>query len=117
MADQAKGIVEDTKEWVELRLALAKQEVRDEVEARVSSAKAQGQPLVALAVMGALAGLFALLTLSFGFSALYVWWFAPLHTGLLLGFLTTTVLLVIAALVFKAQFDRAKASASTPSES
>ncbi|MEL7361306.1 MAG: hypothetical protein AAFN13_04480 [Bacteroidota bacterium] len=107
--------MDDVKTWVDLRIALAKQEVRDEVKGRVDGAKAMGQPLVLLVVVGLLAGFFSLLTLSFGFTALYVWGFASLHAGLLLGFLTTTALLGIAALVFNAQFQKAKAASSATS--
>ena len=113
IADQTKGVVDDVKTWVDLRLALAKQEIKDEIDGRVATAKSMGKPIVALAIVGVLAVFFLLLTISFGFTALYVWWFASLHLGLLLGFLTMTVILGMFALVFKLQFDKAKARAGS----
>ncbi|MEM8599260.1 MAG: hypothetical protein AAGF99_05015 [Bacteroidota bacterium] len=109
---QTRGIVDDVKTWVELRIELLKQEVEDRVNGvvgplRVAADKEVARSGVLLAVFGLLAAVFFLLTLSFALSALYVWWFAPLHVGLLLGFLTMFVLLALLALGAKLLMDGA----------
>lgn len=133
ITDQTVGIVNDVKTWVDLRIALAKQEVRDEVETRtrpfLETAKTLqllardeiAKPL-GVALFGALlAAIFLLFTLSFAFAALYVWWFASLHAGLALGFLTTTLILaltmVIAGALAGNRYERAKEAANQSSKS
>lgn len=112
ITDQTRGIVDDVKIWVELRIELLKQEIEDRVNGvvgplRVAADKEVARSGVLLAVFGLLAAMFLLLTLSFALAALYVWWFAPLHVGLLLGFLSMFVMLALLALGAKLLMDSA----------
>lgn len=65
--DYVEGTVVGIREWMELRLELAKAEVRE----KISEAQEKIKFGVLMGVLGALAGFFLLLTIGFGFSALF----------------------------------------------
>ena len=98
VGDHASGLVDDVKEWAELRIELVKKEVERRIEGRLSTVKNQ-------AVVGALAavtGYFALFALAFGLGALFghpAW-----------GFLAVTVLFAIATAVAKRKLMPGKVS-------
>ena len=92
MSQHARGLVDDLTTWVELRIELAKIELRERVEVSANDVAVK----VIAGVLGALAGLFALFTLAF--------FFAWLFGNTALGFLTVTVLLgALAGLIYAAQ--------------
>lgn len=77
-----KGLVDDAKEWVELRVKLAQAEVETFVQKKVQTLVMRMVPLIA----GAIGGLFLLVTI-----ALFLgWWLG--HAAW--GFLIVTVLLL-----------------------
>lgn len=98
VSDHASGLVDDVKEWAELRIELVRKEVERRIEGRLSTVKNQ-------AVVGALAamtGYFALFALAFGLGALFghpAW-----------GFLAVTVLFAIATAVAKRKLMPGKVS-------
>jgi uncharacterized membrane protein YqjE len=90
LAQHTQQLVEDLKEWVDLRIELAQVELEERVEAKVNEI-ALG---VALAVIALLAVVFGLTTLALGLGALFghpAW-----------GFLAVTLLLVLFAVVLRA---------------
>ena len=92
VSQHARGLVDDLTTWVELRVELAKIELRERVEARANDVAIK----TIAGILGALAGLFALFTVAF--------FFAWLFGNTALGFLTVTVLLgALAGLVYAAQ--------------
>lgn len=94
ITDQSKGLVDDLKAWVELRIQLVKAEVRQEVKAKAEEILLQ----VIAVVVAAIGGLFLLVTL-----ALFIGW-ALGHPAW--GFLIVTVLLFLVAAIVKAVGDR-----------
>lgn len=98
VSDHASGLVNDVKEWAELRIELVKKEVERRIEGRLSTVKNQ-------AIVGGLAavtGYFALFTIAFALGALLghpAW-----------GFLILTVLLAVGTLVAKRKLMPGKVS-------
>ena len=66
VTDHAKGLVDDVKEWVDLRIEL----VRGEIEAFVDNRVGQMRGLIVFGVAAALTGLYALITLAIVIGAL-----------------------------------------------
>jgi uncharacterized membrane protein YqjE len=97
IAQHTKGLAEDVTSWVELRLKLAQIEIEERIDAKVNDLA--GKAVVAgLAALGAL---FALVTLALGAAALGVAIGLSQTLSLFLGFLLVTILLFVAALVFR----------------
>lgn len=82
ISTQTQGLVQEMKRWIDLRIALTKLEIRQEVEARQAEIKL----LAGIAVLGALGGFFGLVALALGLGA---WLGHPAW-----GFLAVTVVLV-----------------------
>lgn len=96
IGDAVSGLGEDLKEWIELRIELAKAEIEEQVDYRIGQAK-QG---AAAALFAALGGMFFLLTLAFAVGWILSLLFEmSLLLALFLGFLVVTLLLFVAALV------------------
>lgn len=105
VADHARGLVDDLTEWAELRVNL----VKEEVEQKIDTNKEKAQFGVVIGVFAALAGLFLLIALGFGASAIFAIWVSEL-VALLLGFLVVTLVLGLIAFVAfkKSPFDHPK---------
>ena len=88
IGDHVASISTDLKEWVELRIDLAKAEVREALEALKASLKRKG---IAVAFLAA-AGVLALYALGFLFGAI-AWGLAVLIESVWLGMLLTSLLL------------------------
>ncbi|WP_022834775.1 phage holin family protein [Salisaeta longa] len=90
MAAHTQGLVEDLREWVDARIDLALIEAEEQADARINQAIQQG----VVAAVGALTGLFALLTVAWGLGWLlgHPFW----------GFLIVTVLLGVGTAVLRA---------------
>ncbi|MEM8557663.1 MAG: hypothetical protein AAGG50_07555 [Bacteroidota bacterium] len=111
VGDQAKGIVEDTKEWLELRLELAKVEFRDEAKLQARKVKAQAidqakkeiipgaVPAILVAVSALAAALVSVLVLALLVSALLTDRGVAEHWSLYLGFLSAFTLFFLAAVL------------------
>ena len=121
IGDHVASLSTDLKEWVELRIDLAKAEVREAVDALKASLKRKG---IAAAFLAA-AGVLALYALGFLFGAL-AWGLALLLDSAWLGMLATSLLLFVVvavlALVGKRKLDEdsaieAKARVSSVKES
>jgi hypothetical protein len=67
MQDYVQGTVTGLREWVELRIELFQAEIREKIAEKQEQVKFG----VLMGVFAALAGLFLLLTIGFGFSALF----------------------------------------------
>ena len=87
ITDHSKGLVDDVKAWVELRLKLTQLEVETKIQAKINQFAMRMAPLIVLA----LGGLFALVTLALGLG----WWLGQPFWG----FLIVTVLLVAAGMI------------------
>ena len=101
VTDHVKGAADSLTDWFELRIALLKREVKDEVQAAKEQAAALGKAYGMAAVLALVAALVLLFVLGFLFSAL---WGLLLGTGhelwsLTLGYLTLTLLLGLGALL------------------
>lgn len=96
ITDHAQGIVNSLTDWIELRIALAKREVKDEVEAVTN----QASTLAKVYGMAAGAGLVALLAAffvgGFGFVAIASIWL-PLSSALVVGWAVYTLLAALFA--------------------
>lgn len=87
---QTQGLAQEMKRWVDLRIELAKLEVRQEIEAQ----RTKVMLLVGMAILGALGGFFLLVTIALALGALLghpAW-----------GFLIVTVLLLAGAAIVRA---------------
>ena len=83
LGEQTKGLFDDFKSWVELRLKLFQAEIQEKVEKKVNAAIIKVAPFVAAAI----AGFFAIVTL-----ALFLgWWLG--HPAW--GFLCVTLMFVL----------------------
>ncbi len=93
VTDHAKGLVDDVKEWVEIRVEL----VRGEIEALIDSRVGALRGLIIVGVMAGITGLFALATLGLGLGALFGrrYW---------LGFLVVSLILALATWLAKRKF-------------
>lgn len=93
VADHATGLVDDVKEWVDLRIEL----VRGEIEAFIDSRVGALRGLVVVGIAAAITGMFALVTLGLGLGALFGrrYW---------LGFLVLTLLLALGTWLAKRTF-------------
>lgn len=105
IADHVKGAAESLTEWIELRIALLKREVRDEIESATGQVKALARAYGIAAVLALLAGLILLLMVGFLLSALWGLLFGPLW-ALTLGFLTLGLVLLLGALIFLKRAER-----------
>ena len=90
IGDHVASLSTDLKEWVELRIDLAKAEVREAVNTLKASLKRKG---IAVAFLAA-AGVLALYALGFLFGAL-AWGLAALLGSAWLGMLVTSLLLFV----------------------
>ncbi len=101
VTDHVKGAAESLTDWFELRIALLKREVKDEVQSLKDQAAALGKAYGMAAVLGLVAALVLLFVLGFLFSALWGLVLGPEHVlwSLTLGYLTLTVLLGLGALL------------------
>jgi hypothetical protein len=90
ITDQSKGLVDDLKSWVDLRIKLAQVEVEQRVQAKVNELALRIAPII----VGALGGLFLLVTLALGLG----WWLGQNFWG----FLIVTLLLLLVAAVLRA---------------
>ena len=108
IGDHVASLSTDIKEWVELRIDLAKAEVREAVDALKASLKRKG---IAVAFLAA-AGVLALYALGFLFGAL-AWGLAALFESVWLGMLVTSLLLfavvAVLALIGKRKLEEDKA--------
>jgi hypothetical protein len=95
--DYVQGTVGGLREWMELRIELAKAEIRE----KIAEVQEQAKFGALIGVFAALAGFFLLLTIGFGFSALFraLFNFGQL-ASLTAGYGLLTLLLAIAAGVF-----------------
>lgn len=101
VADHVRGAADSLTDWFELRIALLKREVKDEIQAYKEQSAALGKAYGLAAVLALVAALVLIFVLGFLFSAL---WGLLLGTGaelwaLTLGYLTLMVLLGLGALV------------------
>ncbi len=103
---ESSALVQDVKDWVELRLDLVRAEVQESIKAQIDGRKAAVLALVIPGVLGAIGALFLLVTL-----ALFLgWWLG--HAAW--GFLIVTAVLLIGAAVARAVLSgKAKAAAPT----
>lgn len=86
LGQHTRGLVDDVKEWVDLRIQLLQAEIRDQIKGKVNELVFKHFPKILPIVLGALSGYFVLMALAFGIGALLghpVWGF--LIVGLLLG--------------------------------
>lgn len=90
IAEHSQALVDDLKQWVDLRVELARIEAEERIEAKANDV-ALG---VILGVLGALAGFFGLITVALGLGALLG------HPGW--GFLIVTLFLALLAVVIRA---------------
>lgn len=99
--DHVKGAAENLTDWFELRIALLKREVRDEIQSFKEQAAALGKAYGMAAVLALVAALVLLFVLGFLFSALWGLALGPESVlwSLTLGYLTLTVLLGLGALL------------------
>jgi hypothetical protein len=90
ITEQTQGLVQDLTSWIELRIELARLEIEERIEARANDI-ALG---VILAGLGALTGVFGLITVALALGALlgHAAW----------GFLIVTVLLGVTLVVVRA---------------
>lgn len=101
VTDHVKGAATSLTDWFELRIALLKREVRDEIEAVKNQSVELGKAYGVAAVLALVAALVLLFVLGFLFSAL---WGLLLGEGaelwsLTLGYFTLALLLGLGALV------------------
>lgn len=89
ITDQSKGLVDDVKAWVDLRIKLAQVEVEQRIQAKVNELALRIAPII----VGALGGLFLLATLALGLG----WWLGQTFWG----FLIVTLLLLLVAAVLR----------------
>lgn len=89
LADQTRGLVDDLKTWVDLRLKLEQVKFWDEADARVNELTVG----VITGVLLALGGLFVLL----GFAFLIGWWLGNTFWG----FFIVGALMILIGVVFK----------------
>ncbi len=105
--DHAEGIANSITDWIELRIALTKREVKDQIDAL----KAQLTELLKAYGLAAGAGLVAALAAffmgGFLFTALFSIWLS-LSASLFLGWLLYTILFAIAALVLFKRAEKKK---------
>ena len=92
VGDHAAALSADLREWVELRIALVKAEIREKVEEVKASLKRKG---IALGFLAA-AGVLALYGLGFLLGAL-AWGLAALFESVWLGMLLTALLVFVVA--------------------
>lgn len=90
ITDQSKGLVDDVKAWVDLRIKLAQVEVEQRIQAKINEVALRIAPII----VGALGGLFLLVTLALGLG----WWLGQNFWG----FLIVTLLLLLVAAVLRA---------------
>lgn len=107
VTDHVKGAADSLTDWFELRIALLKREVKDEIKSFKEQAAALGKAYGVAAVLALVAAFVLLFVLGFLFSAL---WGLVLGSGnglwsLTLGYLTLMVVLGLGALL---AFRRAK---------
>ena len=91
IASESKGLVDDVKEWVDLRLKLVKTEVQAEVSEKMNDVVQDVLPIAVPAVIVAVGVLFLLVTAALGIG----WWLGRPFWG----FLVVTGLLFFVALV------------------
>lgn len=91
IADHSKGLVDDVKAWVELRLKLTQLEVETKVQEQINKFMMRMAPLVVLA----LGGLFLLVTIALGLG----WWLGQPFWG----FLIVTVVLLAGGMYMQYQ--------------
>lgn len=108
---ESSELVQDVKDWVDLRIDLVRAEVQEKITATIDSKKAGLLALVIPGAIGAIGALFLLVTI-----ALFLgWWLG--HAAW--GFLIVTVLLLVVAgvarsILAKKAESAAKTSTSTP---
>jgi hypothetical protein len=90
ITDQSKGLVDDLKDWVDLRIKLAQVEVEQRIQAKIGDIALKVAPII----VGALGVLFLLVTLALGLG----WWLGQNFWG----FLIVTLLLFIVAAILRA---------------
>lgn len=94
IGSQTRGLAEDVKSWVELRVKLMQAEIQEKVQSKINESIIKIAPVIA----GALAGLFALVTI-----ALFLgWWLG--HPAW--GYLIVTVVLLLVTGVLLARKNR-----------
>ncbi len=103
---ESTELVQDVKDWVELRIDLVRAEVQESIRAQVDGRKATILALVVPGIVGALGALFLLVTL-----ALFLgWWLGHAAWGFLI---VTALLLVVAGIARAVLGGKAKAVAKT----
>lgn len=83
LSEETRGLVEDVKEWVELRIELTQLEIQEQIEERLNQILLAG----VMAVIGLFIAIFVLITAAVGLG----WWLG--HS--FWGFLIVTGLLVL----------------------
>ena len=106
---ESSELVQDVKDWVELRIDLVRAEVQESIAAQIDGKKAAVLALVVPGVVGALGGLFLLVTL-----ALFLgWWLGHAAWGFLI---VTVLLLVVAAIARSVLAKKARAAGRTSTD-
>ena len=106
LQSESTELVQDVKDWVELRIDLVRAEVQESIAAQIDGRKASVLALAIPGVIGAIGAFFLLVTL-----ALFLgWWLG--HAAW--GFLIVTALLLLVAGVARAVLARRARAVSTP---
>lgn len=106
LQSESSELVQDVKDWVELRIDLVRAEVQESIAAQIDGRKAAVLALVVPGVVGALGALFLLVTL-----ALFLgWWLGHAAWGFLI---VTLLLLAIAGIARSILAKKARAAGRT----
>jgi uncharacterized membrane protein len=105
VTDHVKGAANSVTDWFELRIALLKREVQDEIAAMKVKAEELGKAYGITAVLGIVALLAAFFTGGFAFVALLSIWLS-LSLALFLGWLLYTIVFAIATLIAYKRADK-----------
>lgn len=103
VTDHVKGAADSLTDWFELRIALLKREVKDEIAAKKAKAEELGKAYGILAVLALVTAVLALFVFGFLFSALWGLLIGEGHElwSLTAGFGTLFLLFAIGALIAK----------------
>lgn len=103
VTDHMKGAANSLTDWFELRIALLKREVKDEIAAKKAKAEDLGKAYGILAVLGLVTAVLALVVFGFLFSALWGLLIGEGHElwSLTAGFGTLFLLFAIGSLIAK----------------
>lgn len=111
VTDHVKGAADNLTDWFELRIALLKREVKDEIDTVKRQVQELAKAYGAVAVVGLVALLAAFFMGGFLFVAVASIWLT-LSLSLLVGWFVYTVIFLIAALVLLKRAERKKKTLS-----